>query len=157
MTKTADDYFRDWVSQALGPHHGTRDARLVRDLAAFLVEVPTDGAYEYDRLVAAVGPLATWTLIDKLYRAGILAYVSSPRSAYLAEAGVALKRYVGSRPVDRLLETLAPVDDDYRYCMPDDCKCGPDGFHPDRACPSPFWPKHLSGEHVITGHTSQRR
>lgn len=141
MSKAADDYFRDWMTQTFGWYHGSRRERLIRDLAAFLAEVPGDRPYEYERLVAAVGPLAAWMLIDKLYRAGVLAYNSSPRSAYLTEAGVALKHYVSSRSAGDLLEIVPKVADDYRYCTPGDCNCGPDGFDPDRVCPNPFWPK----------------
>ena len=144
MSKAADDYFRDWMTQTLGCYHGSRRERLIRALVAFLAEVPVDHPYEYERLVAAVGPLAAWTLIDKLCQAGILAYKSSPRFAYLTEAGAALKNYASSRSATDLLEIVCKVADDYPYCMPGECNCGPDGFDPDRVCPNPFWPKASS-------------
>lgn len=141
MSKTADDYFRDWVTEAFGGRYGLQRERLIHTLTIFLADAPIDGSYDYEKLETTIGSLSAWNLIELLNHAGILSYASSARCASLTEAGVALKRYVGSRSVDALIRTITTVDDDYRYCLPDACNCGPDGFDPDRVCPNPFWPR----------------
>ena len=147
MTKSTEDYFTDWEHATFGYGYGTGEAYIVPALKAWFSAVGRDDldhAYDCQNLEDEWSPTVVWLLINILCHAGIIEYGSSPRYGWLTDEGKALKSFIDSKTVVELHD-LTCRDEDYRYCYPDACNCGPNGYEEGRVCPNPFWSKAAHG------------
>ena len=128
--KNLDESFKDWEAHVFGFGYGTGEQHIIPHLKRFLFECPIDGPYDFNKLESAVGPTATWFLINALCNADLIEYGSSPRYGWLSKQGVKLKEYVDSKSDLDLLDAIQGSSDDM-ICYPDYCNC--DG------CNNPFW------------------
>lgn len=137
-TKTIDEYFIDWESNAFGYGYGTGEPHTIPALKSFLEYCPEEGCYDFRVLEEAVTPTVAWLLINLLNKVDIIDYGSSPRFAWLTDQGRALKSFVGGKSVDELLAVLHH-DENHCHCYPDTCNCGEHGYKEGARCPNPFW------------------
>lgn len=134
MTKTIDDYFRDWESEVFGYGYGTGEVHIVTALRRFLehcTEGPYKRSYDYSVLEQELGATVAWLLINTLCHVNIVEYGTSPRYAWLTEQGTRLRDYMLSKTVAELTK-LAPSD--YIHCGSDYCNCDDT-----RLCSNPFF------------------
>lgn len=141
--KSLDDNWIDWEGNAFGFGYGTGEDHTIPALKAFLAACPETGAYNYQVLEAAVGPVVAWLLINRLcdYRIDMIEYGTSPRCGWLTKPGRALKAYTDANTAERLIELACNHDVDHNICYPDTCNHGPEGYVKGRHCPNPFWDK----------------
>ena len=138
MTKTLEDYFADWEGHNFGFGYGSGEEHTIWALKTFLKACPEDGGYDYKTLEARLGAVIAWLLINALCKADIFEYGTSPRYAWFTEKGKRLKAFIGSQTLDDLVE-MTNRDQNYFYCDPHDCNCGPSGYEAGRVCQNPFW------------------
>lgn len=137
--KTLNDYFSDWEGHVFGFGYGSGEEHVIDALCEFMSLRTVDaGTYDYEILEKKLGPKVAWLMINALCHARILEYGTSPRFGWLSWQGMALKKFLASRPFPILIE-LACRDENYTRCYPDACNCGPDGYDPRRRCANPFW------------------
>lgn len=138
MTKTLDQHFIDWESDALGFGYGSGEPHIVPALKAFMAAIPDNGDgntnYDYMVLERAVGPSVAWLLINLFGHADVIEYGTSPRFGWLTPHGAQLKRYIDERTADEILAVLNH-DDEYVSCLRNYCNCGEA-----TPCVNPFWP-----------------
>ena len=144
MSKTPDDYFRDWEGEAFGFGYGTGEPYIIPALKRFIELVPVDGYYDYRVLERELTPAVAWLLINVLCRESMLEYGTSPRGAWFTPAGKRLQEYILAHTADELLNTLER-DEDYAPCYSDACNCGPNGYDKNRKCPNPFFDRGVMG------------
>jgi len=137
MTKTIDDSFRDWESEAFGYGYGTGEPHTLGALHDFMATIP-ERQYDYEVLEHVLTHRVAWLMINALCKDGLIEYGTSPRYGWLTPAGERLRAYVLSKTVDELYEIRCD-DDEHVPCMKTACNCGPDGYDPKRVCDNPFW------------------
>ena len=140
MTKTIDESFLDWESEAFGYGYGTGEEHTLGALRDFMLAIP-ERQYDYEVLENALTPRVAWLMINALCKDGVIEYGTSPRYGWLTPAGERLRAYVLSKTVDELYE-IRSDDDDYVNCYKTACNCGPEGYDPNRVCDNPFWGRH---------------
>ena len=144
MTKTLDDYWRDWEGYAFGYGYGSGEPPIIAALKKFFDLCPKDprsGVYRYDYLILEeeLTPAVAWLLINRLCQVDIISYGTSSRFGFLTTHGNALKEYVDRKSTEELCEIL-DYDEDYIRCYPDVCNCGEGGYREGKICSSnPFW------------------
>ena len=140
MTKTLDENWIDWESNAFGFGYGTGENYTIPALKKFMDLVPLEGCYDYQLLEKEMTPLVAWLFINLLchHRIDMLEYGTSPRGAWLTSRGKALKEYMATKTVDELTN-LTSHDENYCNCYPDVCNCGPKGYQKGLHCFNPFW------------------
>jgi hypothetical protein len=137
MTKTIEDYFRDWETSAFGFGYGSGEPHIIPALKTFLSSYPGNDLYDYEDLDAAITPTVTWLLINVLCRQRIIEYGTSPRYGWLTPQGRDLKEFVDKHSVEELLNILDRAD--RVICYPDACNCAPEGYKSGVKCKNPFW------------------
>jgi hypothetical protein len=141
MTKTAEEYFRDWESTAFGFGYGSGEEHIIPQLKRFLDLV--DHQYDYAVLEKELGPFVCWSLINTLCRQQVIEYGSSPRYGWLTPQGHALKDFVGARTDEQLVEIVTGYGPEVTICYPDACNCGPNGYQAGVKCDNPFWHERI--------------
>lgn len=138
--KTTEQYFVDWFSHVFGYCYGSGEQHIVPALRLFFGAVPSDGNYNYNLLEEACGPTVAWLLINALCPGDVecIEYGSSPRFAWLTDAGKLLREFMISKSDDELL-TVLDVDESHVYCGIDYCNCLP-------RCQNPFFPRRIATE-----------
>jgi len=137
MSKSADEYFRDWEASTFGYGYGTGEPHTLLALKLFLAAIGRDDAdhgYDYRQLEKAVSPTVAWLLINILaqFRVDIIEYGTSPRFGWLTKNGERLRGFVRGKSVDELIDICCAHDENYIHCDPDHCNC-------DEPCHNPFW------------------
>lgn len=144
MTKTMDEYFRDWEASAFGFGYGTGEEHILPALKRFLALCATGSTgrcYDHAEVSRELTPTVAWLLINALCKADVIEYGSSPRYGWLTEHGEQLQAYVATKTADELYDIACKYNsDDYIVCYPDACNCGPNGYEDGRVCDNPFWP-----------------
>ena len=142
MTKTIDENFRDWESNAFGFGYGTGEEHTLAAIKKFF-ELCNEGSYgqsyDYQKLEAALTPTVAWLLISTFGHLDIIEYGCSPRYAWLTKKGVALKEYLATKTAEELYEICTGHDESYTHCSPKYCNCGERGYEEGRICVNPFW------------------
>jgi hypothetical protein len=140
--KPIEDSFTDWESATFGFGYGTGEEHTIGALRDFfmLVGMQTDAphSYDYRMLESGLGARVAWLLINALGKANIIEYGTSPRFGWLTEEGKRLKDFMLGKSLDDIV-ALTSRDQDYSYCYPDACNCGPSGYVAGKHCDNPFW------------------
>lgn len=138
MSKTLDDYFTDWESDAFGFGYGSGEKHTIPALKKFLENTPEKWCYNYVKLEQELTPTVAWLMINILCQKYILEYGTSPRGAWLTKKGIRLRHFILSKTDEELYE-LTSRDEDYIVCYPNVCNCGPNGYQKGVVCQNPFW------------------
>jgi hypothetical protein len=145
MTKTLDEYFRDWEGYAFGFGYGTGEEHTLAALKAFMGEIGKQperpNGYDYRALEAALTPTVAWLMINALCQANVIEYGTSPRGGWLTPAGSKLKEFVDHKTVEQLVEICCSRTEGSYGCSPSHCNCG-DRTVEGPACPNPFFDRH---------------
>lgn len=140
--KTIEQNFADWEQYMFGFGYGTGEVHTLGALKVFFAEfgvgVANENGYHYEALEEVCGPAVAWLLINALGSTA-LNYGTSPRYGWLTPEGEALKKFIDSKTLEELVSICCEQPDDYTYCMPDACNCGPCGYEEGRVCVNPFW------------------
>lgn len=100
MTKTIEQYFADWESNAFGFGYGTGEPHTLAALKGFFGAMGRNDnpdAYDYRTLEAALTPTVAWLMINALCREDVIEYGTSSRGGWLTPTGKALKTFVDSK------------------------------------------------------------
>lgn len=148
MTKTLDQHFSDWETEAFGFGYGTGEEHTLPALKTFFGCIGTHPdrprGYDYRDLEAALGGPTAWLLINALCKEDIIEYGTSPRGGWLTPEGEALKAFVDSKSAAELVELCTTRGPDHHSCMSDACNCDPNkSTIMGRVCPNPFWPNRV--------------
>lgn len=134
MTKSLDDFFRDWEGEALGFGYGTGEPCTLKALKDFMSAIPKR-SYDYHVLEVTLTPTVAWLMINILCKEHALNYGVSPRFGWLDPNGEELKRYVDARSVEELVTIVQDCDDTTNFCYKTHCNCDDT-----ERCLNPFWP-----------------
>lgn len=137
MTKTMDEYFRDWEGTTFGFGYGTGENHIIPVIKRFFELIPMYGCYDYQVLEKELTPAVAWLLINIFCQESILEYGTSPRGAWLDTTGKKLKSYIDSKTIDDLYVAITR-DQVYTRCYPSACNCG-EGYVEGVKCANPFW------------------
>lgn len=146
LTKTLEEYFRDWEGNAFGYGYGSGEMYTIPALKKFL-ELCNEGiygnSYDYRKLEEALTGEVAWLLINTLckHNINIIEYGTSPRFAWLTDNGIRLKEFVDKHTAEELITIATNYNEDYPLCYPDACNCGENGYEERRICQNPFWLK----------------
>lgn len=144
MTKTIEDYFRDWESSTFGFGYGTGEEFTLAALKTFLANCEGEfKSYDYRVLERELTPTVAWLMINILCGTDILDYGTSPRGAWLTPEGANLKSFVDTKTLAELEAICCDHPDDHVGCMRDACNCG-DNTVMGRVCDNPFWEKRAA-------------
>lgn len=148
MSKTIEEYFRDWESQAFGFGYGTGEEYTINALKKLsdLVELnPSSSSYIYDHevLEKELDPEVTWLLINILCKNGDIEYGTSPRYGWFYGRGRRLINFIKAHSVDELYD-MTSCDSDYSHCFSDYCSCGYKQVH-HKCRNNPFWNDEVPG------------
>lgn len=141
MTKTTEENFRDWHNDVFGCCYGSGEKHIVPALRAFLNlcrRGDCGRSYDFTEIEESVTPPAGWLLINVLCKADIIEYGTSPRYAWLTDAGVRLRDFMLSLQTERLIEVVTEYSNDYIHCYVDACNCF-ENHQEGRSCQNPFW------------------
>jgi hypothetical protein len=144
MSKTVEQNFVDWESNAFGLGYGSGEIHTLGALKVFFDAVGRKGlpnAYDHEVMEEKLTAPVAWLMITILCRHDIIEYGTSPRYGWLTREGEALQAFVATKSVGELVTLVCDQTEDSVICMPDACNCGPNGYKAGRVCKNPFWPR----------------
>jgi len=141
-SKTIEDFFCDWESQAFGYGYGTGEEHTLKVLKNLsdAVEWNESGdnyTYDYQKIEKMLGEQQTWLLINILCGNGDIEYGSSPRYGWFYGRGKNLINFLKQHTVGELYD-MTSRDSGYSHCFSDYCSCGYEQLH-QRCKNNPFW------------------
>jgi hypothetical protein len=143
MSKTTDEYFRDWFHGPFGFCYGSGETSVLYELKALVEllhwnEAGDNYTYDHKELEDSLGEATAWLLINALCKDGMIDYGTSPRFGWFYGHGKNLIEYLKSHTVDEMYETVANYDSDYNMCFDDYCSCTDTQVH-HKCKNNPFW------------------
>jgi hypothetical protein len=118
-----DKHFIDWENHVFGYGYGSGEMPIIGALKDWFDQLEEGRRYDYTLMERAIGPLATWLLINALAHANIIGYGTSPRFGWISEKGEKLRAYMAGRTTDQLYDLVMSTDDGYIHCDPGLCQC----------------------------------
>ena len=146
MTKTIDENWSDWYSNAFPFGYGTGEEHIIPALKKFFELCEPNPHcntcnYDHEKIGNVIGHAVVWLIIGRLcaHEVDVLEYGTSPRYGWLTSRGMALRAYMSSETAEELYKLACGHGEFSDCCCPDACNCGPNGYVKGRKCSNPFW------------------